>query len=89
VTYENLPRLDHSLSDEVVRQVEIAVKYEGYIRRQEVDVNKLRSMEEADPRMDGLSVDPDLRMESRQKRESSTENTGASLTGFRASLRRH
>ena len=35
-----------SLSEEVVRQVEITVKYAGYIERQEVEAQKFKSLED-------------------------------------------
>jgi tRNA uridine 5-carboxymethylaminomethyl modification enzyme len=46
IRYSDLPDLDDSLPDEVKEQVEIAVKYEGYIDRQEKEAVKLKSMED-------------------------------------------
>jgi tRNA uridine 5-carboxymethylaminomethyl modification enzyme len=46
ISYNDLPHKDDSLSKEVRLQVEIAVKYAGYIGRQEVEVKKLKSLEE-------------------------------------------
>src|SRR5208282_4473007 len=40
VAYTDLPNQDDSLSAEVIQQVEIALKYEGYIARQEIEVAK-------------------------------------------------
>jgi tRNA uridine 5-carboxymethylaminomethyl modification enzyme len=45
VSYSHLSKRDNSLSPEVIQQVEIALKYEGYIERQEIEVAKLRSLE--------------------------------------------
>src|SRR3984957_120008 len=46
VAYADLPNRDESLSQEVVQQVEIALKYEGYIARQEVEVAKMKGLED-------------------------------------------
>jgi tRNA uridine 5-carboxymethylaminomethyl modification enzyme len=46
VNYENLPQRDGSLSEEVRRQVEITVKYAGYVERQEAEVARFRTMED-------------------------------------------
>ena len=46
VHYRDLPHPDVNLSAEVVEQVEIALKLEGYIQRQEVEVGRFRTMEE-------------------------------------------
>ncbi len=45
ITYTTLPSRDESLPAEIVQQVEIAVKYAGYIDRQELDVQKLKTLE--------------------------------------------
>ena len=68
VTYATLPSRDDSLSAEVVQQVEIAVKYAGYIDRQELDVQKLKTLEakEIPPTFDYEGV-IGLRHEARQK----------------------
>jgi len=42
ITYKDLPNRDESLSEEVIQQVEIAVKYAGYIDRQELEVHKFK-----------------------------------------------
>jgi tRNA uridine 5-carboxymethylaminomethyl modification enzyme len=70
VRYADLPQRDEELSEEVIRQVEIAVKYQGYIERQELDVGKLKEMEQKQipPWLDYQSI-PSLRIESRQKLE--------------------
>jgi tRNA uridine 5-carboxymethylaminomethyl modification enzyme len=68
VTYNNLPRKDPALDGEVARQVEIAIKYEGYIDRQQVEVSKFKNLESKDiPLSFDYSVVPSLRLEARQK----------------------
>lgn len=68
ISYGDLPGRDESLSEEVVQQVEIAVKYAGYIDRQELEVQKLKKFED---RAISDSFDfgcvPSLRLEARQK----------------------
>jgi tRNA uridine 5-carboxymethylaminomethyl modification enzyme len=68
VTYADLPNRDEKLSQEVVQQVEIALKYEGYIARQEIEVAKMKGLEDKQipPWMDYAKV-PSLRTEARQK----------------------
>ncbi len=68
MTYRQLPGSDQTLSDEVVQQVEIVVKYAGYIARQESEVTKFRNLEDKQipPGFDYLMV-PSLRAEARQK----------------------
>ncbi len=46
VSYRQLPKADLALPDEVTQQVEIYLKYEGYIRRQEADVERFKTLEE-------------------------------------------
>ena len=57
-----------TLSDEVIHQVEIALKYAGYIARQDRDIAKLKSLEDKQipPDFDYRDV-PSLRTEARQK----------------------
>jgi len=45
ICYHDLPSQDQTLSQEVIQQVEIAVKYAGYIDRQEVEVRKFKGLE--------------------------------------------
>jgi tRNA uridine 5-carboxymethylaminomethyl modification enzyme len=68
VTYPQLPDRDASLPSEVIQQVEIALKYEGYIARQELEVAKLKGLEDKQipPWIDYAKV-PSLRTEARQK----------------------
>ncbi len=46
VGYANLTSRNDSLSPEVVQQVEIALKYAGYIDRQELEIEKFRDLED-------------------------------------------
>ena len=68
VTYATLPSRDESLTAEIAQQVEIAVKYAGYIDRQELDVQKLKTLEgkEIPPTFNYEGV-TGLRHEARQK----------------------
>ncbi len=45
VTHEELPGAKPELAREVIEQVEIVLKYEGYIARQELDVAKFKQLE--------------------------------------------
>ena len=46
VTYADLPQARTDLAPEIVQQVEIALKYEGYILRQEIEVEKFKTLED-------------------------------------------
>jgi len=66
--YRDMPGQDERLSDEVVQQVEIAIKYSGYVERQEGEVARLKSLEEKNiPPSFDFSTVPSLRLEARQK----------------------
>ena len=67
VTYKELVA-NTLLPEEVIQQVEILLKYSGYIARQETEVAKFRDLEDKriPPDFDYLSV-PSLRQEARQK----------------------
>jgi len=73
VRYENLPKREESnipasLAEEVVQQVEIAIKYEGYINRQEVEVERFKSLEDKQiPKLFNYDSVHSLRTEARQK----------------------
>jgi tRNA uridine 5-carboxymethylaminomethyl modification enzyme len=68
VAYRDLPGAQIHLSNEVIEQVEIEVKYEGYIDRQEVEISKLRAMEQKQiPSWIDYATIPSLRTEARQK----------------------
>jgi tRNA uridine 5-carboxymethylaminomethyl modification enzyme len=66
--YQDLSARREDLSDEVVEQVEIAVKYAGYIERQETDIERFKALEgkQIPDWLDYATV-PSLRMEARQK----------------------
>ena len=68
MSYKSLPNRDDSLSEEVAQQIEIELKYAGYIERQEAEVEKFREMEakKIPDWMDYNQV-PSLRTEARQK----------------------
>ena len=63
-----ISKTNEELSDEVVSQVEITLKYSGYISRQDNDIAKLKSLEDKQipAGFDYQSV-PSLRTEARQK----------------------
>ena len=44
MNYKDLPNRNEALSDEVIQQVEITIKYAGYIERQELEVEKFKSL---------------------------------------------
>jgi tRNA uridine 5-carboxymethylaminomethyl modification enzyme len=68
MTYSNLPNRNEDLPEEVVQQVEIFIKYEGYIARQETEVAKLKSLEDKQiPTWMDYTKVPSLRTEARQK----------------------
>ena len=71
MTYDDLAPFDPSrpaLSREITEQVEITVKYQGYIDRQNRQVAEMKKLEERPipPDVDYLSIQG-LRMEARQK----------------------
>ena len=68
VRYRDLPGQTEHLSEEVIQQVEIAIKYSGYVARQENEVARLKALEEKTipASFDFLTV-PSLRLEARQK----------------------
>jgi tRNA uridine 5-carboxymethylaminomethyl modification enzyme len=70
MTYRRMPGADAALPDQVAEQVEINVKYEGYVDRQEAEVGKLKSVEQKQI-PDWLKYDqiPSLRTEARVKLE--------------------
>lgn len=46
MTYANLPSRNDFLPSEVIEQVEIAVKFDGYVQRQEAEIERFRNMED-------------------------------------------
>jgi tRNA uridine 5-carboxymethylaminomethyl modification enzyme len=66
--YQDLPSRDQSLSQEVIEQVEIAIKYAGYVERQEMEIEKFKKLEDKQiPSAFDFSTVPGLRLEARQK----------------------
>lgn len=66
--YADLPNRDESLSPEVIEQVEVAVKYAGYVQRQEFEIEKFKKLEDKQiPIAFDFSTVPGLRLEARQK----------------------
>jgi len=66
--YYDLPNRNENLSAEVIQQVEIAVKYAGYIDRQQVEVARSKGLENKNiPVSFDFSTVPSLRLEARQK----------------------
>lgn len=45
ITYQSLPDRNDSLPKEVIDAIEVEIKYEGYIERQNLEVQKLRNVE--------------------------------------------
>jgi tRNA uridine 5-carboxymethylaminomethyl modification enzyme len=67
-SYNDLPNRNAALPKEVIQQVEITVKYAGYIERQEAEVEKFKSLESKTiPATFDFSTVPSLRLEARQK----------------------
>jgi tRNA uridine 5-carboxymethylaminomethyl modification enzyme len=68
ITYKDLPGQKNELPDEVIQQVEISIKYAGYVDRQETEVLKMQNLECKEiPSCFDFSAVPSLRMEARQK----------------------
>jgi tRNA uridine 5-carboxymethylaminomethyl modification enzyme len=66
--YEDLPGRNDTLSQEVIEQVEIAIKYAGYVERQEMEIEKFKKLEDKQiPGAFDFSTVPGLRLEARQK----------------------
>jgi tRNA uridine 5-carboxymethylaminomethyl modification enzyme len=66
--YDDLPNRDNSLSAEVIEQVQIAIKYAGYVERQEVEIERFKKLEDKQiPGAFDFSTVPGLRLEARQK----------------------
>ncbi|MGA3162633.1 MAG: tRNA uridine-5-carboxymethylaminomethyl(34) synthesis enzyme MnmG [Verrucomicrobiota bacterium] len=68
VAYRDLSGRRETLPDEIIQQVEIAVKYAGYIERQKTEVEKFKSLEDKlIPDTFDFSTVPSLRPEACQK----------------------
>lgn len=67
-TYFNLPGARPDLPSEIAQQLEIAVKYAGYIERQEQEIGKVKNMEDKQiPDWLDYGTVPSLRKEARLK----------------------
>jgi tRNA uridine 5-carboxymethylaminomethyl modification enzyme len=68
ISYHDLPDKNPELDPEVVQQVEVAIKYAGYVDRQEIEVDRQKNLEDKII-PDGFAFDtvPSLRLEARQK----------------------
>jgi len=68
VSYSDLPSRNDGLPSDITDQVEITVKYAGYISRQEIEVEKFKNLEKKQipSGFDYVRV-PSLRTEARQK----------------------
>jgi tRNA uridine 5-carboxymethylaminomethyl modification enzyme len=68
IMYKDIIEGNTYLSDEVIQQVEIVIKYAGYIARQENEVAKFKGLEDKQiPAQFDYSTVPSLRTEARQK----------------------
>lgn len=68
VSYHDLPDKNPELDPEVVKQVEVAIKYAGYVNRQESDVTRAKNLEDKIiPDSFDYATVPSLRLEARQK----------------------
>src|SRR5580765_3370956 len=68
VRYIDISNTNNKLSEEIIQQVEIAIKYDGYITRQEAEVGKIKALEEKQiPETFDYADVPSLRNEARQK----------------------
>ncbi len=68
MAYKDLPNRNETLPGEVIQQVEITVKYAGYIERQEFEVEKFKTLEDKIiPGDFDFATVPSLRLEARQK----------------------
>jgi tRNA uridine 5-carboxymethylaminomethyl modification enzyme len=68
ILYKDLPSRDEGLSAEAIQQVEIAIKYAGYIDRQQSQVEQFKRLEDKQiPVSFDYAAVPSLRSEARQK----------------------
>jgi tRNA uridine 5-carboxymethylaminomethyl modification enzyme len=68
VSYNDIAYRDDTLSEEVIAQVEVAIKYAGYIARQANEVAKFKNLEDKHiPAGFDYAAVPGLRIEARQK----------------------
>ena len=67
-SYRDLPNRQENLSEEVIQQIEIAIKYAGYVERQEIEVDRIKHLEDKNiPGNFDYATVPSLRLEARQK----------------------
>lgn len=68
IFYKDLPNRNDTLSVEVIEQVEIIIKYSGYIKRQEIENNRVKGFEDKRiPEFFDYDKVPSIRLEARQK----------------------
>ena len=68
ISYTDLNGGNHDISGDVINQVEVAIKYAGYIARQANEVSKLQALEDKQiPAGFDYAAVPSLRLEARQK----------------------
>jgi tRNA uridine 5-carboxymethylaminomethyl modification enzyme len=68
IIYRDLPNRNETLTAEEIQQVEITIKYAGYIDRQQAEVEKFKNLEDKQfPALFDYSLVPSLRTEARQK----------------------
>jgi len=67
-SYRDLPNRQENLTEEVIQQIEIAIKYAGYVERQEIEVDRMKHLEDKNiPGNFDYATVPSLRLEARQK----------------------
>jgi len=68
MSYQDLPGNNAKLDAEVIQQVEISIKYAGYVDRQEIEVARTKKLEDKIiPDAFDFGIVPSLRLEARQK----------------------
>ncbi len=68
IRYDDLDDKNRLLHPDEIAQIEIAIKYAGYISRQELEISKFKNLENKQiPSTFDFSTVPSLRMEARQK----------------------
>jgi tRNA uridine 5-carboxymethylaminomethyl modification enzyme len=68
VFYKDLPSKNEELETEIIQQVEISIKYAGYVDRQEIEVARTKNLEnKIIPEEFDFDTVPSLRLEARQK----------------------
>ena len=66
--YADLPHRDESLPTDIINQIEIEVKYAGYIERQASEIERIKTLQEKRIPTDfNFESVPSLRLEARQK----------------------